>query len=80
MSLTCIDQASLDVQVVRTRSAASLHALTCATNMVNGMLWTIYGLATSQPFLFVPNASGAALALFQVALCCLLRRKGPRCA
>ncbi|KAK9831525.1 hypothetical protein WJX81_005913 [Elliptochloris bilobata] len=62
-------------KVFHTRSAASLHAPICAMNMVNGVLWTAYGFATAQPFLFVPNAIGAALALFQVALCCIFRSK-----
>ena len=64
----------------RTRSAASIHAPICATNVANGVLWTTYGLVTAQPFLFVPNAIGAALALSQVALCCIFRGKGTGCA
>ena len=67
-------------QVFRTRSAASIHAPICAMNVCNGVLWTTYGLVTSQPFLFVPNAIGAALALFQVSLCCIFRGKGLGCA
>jgi len=65
-------------QVFRTRSAASLYAPICGMNLLNGLLWTAYGSATAQPFVYGPNAFGAALALFQVALCCLFRSKSPR--
>jgi len=67
-------------QVFRTRSAASLYAPLCGMNLLNGLLWTAYGSATGQPFVYGPNAFGAALALFQVALCCLFRSQPPRCA
>ncbi|KAI9182901.1 hypothetical protein H9P43_003813 [Blastocladiella emersonii ATCC 22665] len=54
-------------RVVRTRNAASIHAGFAATSLVNGLLWTAYGLgARNDPFVYAPNAIGAAFAAVQL--------------
>lgn len=50
--------------VLRTRNAASLYWPLCLMNLVNGSLWTAYGIAVTDYFIWVPNGIGAVLAAF----------------
>lgn len=42
-------------EVLRTRSSASLYLPFAAMNVVNGLLWTTYGLALGDSFIYGPN-------------------------
>lgn len=46
--------------VFRERDSSSLHWPMCMMNVINGLLWFAYGLATKDFFLIVPNGVGAA--------------------
>ncbi len=54
--------------VLQTRSTASIHFWTMATNTANGAFWTAYGLALLDPIILVPNGIGVVLGLIQVVL------------
>lgn len=56
-------------EVIGTRSAAALFAPLSATSALNGLMWTVYGLATDDRYVWAPNAFGALVSLFQLALC-----------
>jgi solute carrier family 50 protein (sugar transporter) len=40
-----------------------------------GLFWTIYGVATKDNYVIIPNGIGAALAVIQLFLCVLFRNK-----
>jgi hypothetical protein len=42
-------------EVLRTRCSASLYLPFAAMNVVNGLLWTTYGLALGDSFIYGPN-------------------------
>jgi hypothetical protein len=42
-------------EVFRTRSSASLYLPFAAMNVANGVLWTTYGLALGDSFIYGPN-------------------------
>jgi hypothetical protein len=46
---------SVLAEVLRTRSSASLYLPFAAMNVVNGLLWTTYGLALGDSFIYGPN-------------------------
>lgn len=47
------------VTVVKTKSSKTLNLPLCIMQTINGCLWLGYGLAVSDPFIYVPNAIGA---------------------
>lgn len=57
------------LEVVRTRSSATLNLPLSVMNVVNGSLWLVYGLAIDDLFIAVPNGVGAVLG---VVYCILL--------
>lgn len=57
--------------VLRTRSAASLPFTMCVVTFVCSSLWTALALLDGDLFVMAPNAIGAVLSGFQVALCLL---------
>ena len=61
--------------VVSQRNSAAIHVCTMVTNTVNGLFWAIYGLAVTDPFIYVTNGLGAILGIVQIALCLLFQRK-----
>ena len=61
------------VAVVRTRSAATLHLPLAVMQIVNGGLWLGYGLAVSDPFIWVPNAIGTITGTILCALIFVFR-------
>lgn len=42
-------------EVFRTRSSATLYLPFAAMNTVNGLLWTAYGMALGDTFIYGPN-------------------------
>lgn len=55
---------SMALHVLRSRCSASLHPWLVALNCANGTLWTVYGAAVGDAFIYGPNATGVALSLF----------------
>jgi solute carrier family 50 protein (sugar transporter) len=47
------------LSVIRTKSSKSLNLPLAIMQCVNGCLWLGYGIAVSDPFIYVPNAVGA---------------------
>eukprot|EP00775_Hariotina_reticulata_P009134 gene9134-9302_t len=66
---------STALQVVRTRSSASIYLPTIICNFVNASLWLGYGLAVWDPFIYVPNGAGAACAVLLIVLCIMFPKK-----
>lgn len=55
--------------VLRTRNAASILAPLTASQCLNCLMWTIYGVfAAKDPFVWGPNGTGLVLGLIQLAL------------
>lgn len=55
--------------VVRTRNAASILAPLTVSQVLNCVMWTIYGVfAARDPFVWGPNGTGLILGLVQLAL------------
>ena len=61
--------------VVTQRNSASIHVCTMITNTLNGTFWAVYGLAVTDPFIYVTNGLGAALGVIQIVMCLLFPRK-----
>lgn len=55
-------------QVIRTRNSASILLPLTLMNLTNAVLWTTYGLAVQDLYVWVPNGIGAVLSLAQLAL------------
>jgi len=54
--------------VIRTRNSASILVPLTMTTLLNASLWTAYGLAIWDAYVFIPNGLGAVLAVAQLAL------------
>lgn len=54
--------------VVRRRDSASLVLPLCVMNILNGALWSTYGLVRGDPFIWAPNVFGAVLGVLQTTL------------
>lgn len=66
--------------VVRTRSSASLHPGMVTMNLINGALWTSYGFAVADPFIYAINGAGAAISVVLLALTIIYPREGAAAA
>ena len=55
-------------EVITTNNAASIYAPLTATQCANCFMWTIYGLAIGDWWVYGPNGTGLALGLVQLAL------------
>lgn len=62
--------------VVRTRSSGSLHPGMVTMNLINGALWTSYGFAVADPFIYVINGLGAVISVILLALTIVYPREG----
>ncbi|WZN61872.1 bidirectional sugar transporter SWEET [Chloropicon roscoffensis] len=56
------------VQVVKTKSAESLHWPSCTMNLINGTCWVAYGFAIQDYFILSPNVAGVFLSIVQLTL------------
>lgn len=65
------------MQVVRTRNSASIYRPTCIANLANAALWVAYGVAVSDPFIWVPNGIGGVLSVFLIALTIMYSSHSP---
>ncbi|KAF8061939.1 SWEET6B [Scenedesmus sp. PABB004] len=68
---------SVLAEVLATRSAAALHLPFACMNAVNGLLWSGYGLALGDAFIYGPNMVGAVFGALQVGLCIAYPSKTP---
>ena len=66
------------MQVVRTKSAASLDPLLAASGACNGAFWLAYGCALRDPYVAAPNGVGAALNVLNLAAVAAFGRGPPR--
>ena len=64
------------VEVCRTRCSASIHRPTTLMTCLNSFFWLAYGLAVTDPFIYVPNGVGLGFGLVQALLLCLYSSKG----
>jgi solute carrier family 50 protein (sugar transporter) len=55
-------------EVIKKRDSSSILLPLTLMNLLNAVLWTVYGIATRDPYVFVPNGIGGLLSLAQVAL------------
>ncbi|KAG1680971.1 hypothetical protein FOA52_009930 [Chlamydomonas sp. UWO 241] len=55
-------------EVIKTRNSASILVPLTITTLLNASLWTAYGLAIVDPYVFIPNGLGSVLACGQLAL------------
>jgi solute carrier family 50 protein (sugar transporter) len=55
---------------VRTRNSASLFWPLSVMNTINGCLWTAYGFAVKDAFIYAPNAVGTVCGAIQLLLIC----------
>ena len=55
-------------EVLATSTAASIYAPLTATQCTNCAMWTVYGLAIGDCWVYGPNGTGLALGLVQLAL------------
>jgi solute carrier family 50 protein (sugar transporter) len=61
--------------VLRTRCSATLHPGLAVMQLINGGSWVGYGLAVSDPFIWVPNAVGTVTGTVLIALIVAFPRK-----
>lgn len=56
------------MQVMSTKSGASLHLPLILMSLANGILFTLYGLAISDEYVVLPNIIGACLSTVQLCM------------
>lgn len=61
--------------VLSTYESSSIHRPTMILNTINGTFWCIYGIATTDWFLTIPNGLGTLSGIVQIILCLLFPRK-----
>jgi solute carrier family 50 protein (sugar transporter) len=61
-------------QIIRTKDASPLYPPMVVMSLVNGLLWTVYGLAIGEMGVALPNGIGAFLSLCQLALLLSFRK------
>ncbi|KAJ3071003.1 hypothetical protein HK102_006530 [Quaeritorhiza haematococci] len=62
-------------KVISTRNSASLLWPLAVANVINGVLWTAYGFAIKDAYIYGPNGVGTVTSLVQLALCFIFPRK-----
>jgi solute carrier family 50 protein (sugar transporter) len=55
-------------QVIATRNSASIYAPLTAAQVANCFMWTVYGFAVGDVWVFGPNSTGLALGMIQLTL------------
>lgn len=61
--------------VIKKRDSSSILLPLTLMNTLNACLWTTYGLAIGDAYVFVPNGIGALLSVAQLSLCFLYPAK-----
>ncbi|KAH6579315.1 hypothetical protein BASA60_003329 [Batrachochytrium salamandrivorans] len=63
--------------VIRSRDASTINPVLAFCSLLNGSLWTGYGFAISDPFVWGPNIVGVVLTLVQLGLIVVFRGNKP---
>jgi hypothetical protein len=58
--------------VLKARDSCSIHRWTLTMNTVNAVFWTAFGFGREDKAIIIPNAIGAGLCFFQIALCTVI--------
>jgi len=53
-------------QVCVTRDASSLYLPLIIANLINSILWVVYGTSIGDPIIYAPNALGLIFSIFQI--------------
>ncbi|KYQ90663.1 hypothetical protein DLAC_09297 [Tieghemostelium lacteum] len=53
-------------QVIKQRDTSTIYVPLAFFTLTSGLAWTFYGLLVNDPFIYVPNAFGAFLAVLQL--------------
>ena len=64
--------------VLKTQNSSSIHRLTMMLNTFNGCFWGAYGIARSDPFIYVPNFLGVVLGVIQILLTAVFPNRNGR--
>jgi Sugar efflux transporter for intercellular exchange len=65
--------------VIKKRDSSSLYLPALVANLVNALLWVIYGyFAIQNPMLYIPNGAGVILATAQIGLAVAFKRPDDR--
>ncbi|EGF81945.1 hypothetical protein BATDEDRAFT_36766 [Batrachochytrium dendrobatidis JAM81] len=60
--------------VIKKKDASSIDVYLAAASLVNGSLWTVYGFAIGDTFIWSPNLLGVVLSLVQFVLLAIFAR------
>ncbi|KAG1680967.1 hypothetical protein FOA52_009926 [Chlamydomonas sp. UWO 241] len=63
-------------EVIKTRNSGSILVPLTVTTLLNASLWTMYGLAIIDPYVYIPSGLGSVLACAQLALVYSTRPRG----
>jgi solute carrier family 50 (sugar transporter) len=66
---------SVMYQVIKKRDARWIYWPLSVATVINGVLWTVYGLVLLDPFIYVANIGGMCLGLTQILLLLIYRKK-----
>ena len=61
--------------VIKSKDASSISFPLAVANGINGLLWTTYGFAIGNPFVYAPNLAGIITVLIQIALLFIYKKK-----
>jgi solute carrier family 50 protein (sugar transporter) len=64
------------LNVIRTHDASSFYWPLSLTCLINGALWTVYGIFIGDGFIWGPNLLGAFLGLVQLGFIFAYRKSG----
>ncbi|KAJ3074459.1 hypothetical protein HDU98_011242 [Podochytrium sp. JEL0797] len=62
-------------KVMRERDTSSLNLMIGVVCAINCILWTAYGFAVQNPFIYSPNGAGLIFSIFQILLIFLFPKK-----
>lgn len=68
---------SSTLQVLRTQDSSSIYWPLSLMNLINGAMWTAYGLALKDYFIGIPNLFGACMGLLALVLRAIFPAQGP---
>ena len=60
--------------VIRTKDASSISLPLAIANGINGMLWSAYGLAIGDAFVYAPNIAGVLTTIIQLILLFMFKK------
>ena len=66
------------IQIIQTRSAASIYWPLSLAATINCFMWVSYGIVIGDPFYYVPSGLSACFGLVQLALKLVLRSSASR--